>query len=249
MAKSETKPPRERTAKDVEFAILANCARRCALCFHLNGDLQEKLGQIAHLDSDRSNGSESNLAFLCLAHHSLFDSTTSQHKNYTVQEVKDAKSRLCKLVAEGEHLTPASALPYLQLEADKRTFREFLDLLPSTGAIRFLKQHSFGNSFRSEFLDPIETFVADRQGPDYEFLDTDLEAARRAFLEICETLIHRLSGNVYNLGNGFIGVPPEWAHEQPARYNAAVKTLDELGDKAWASYVDFVRLVRNRLAV
>jgi hypothetical protein len=94
------KPPRKRTHPDIETAILAKSARRCALCFHLSGDLTEKHGQIAHLDGDRTNDAEDNLAWMCLTHHSLFDSKTSQHKNYTISEVKDARARLYALVAE-----------------------------------------------------------------------------------------------------------------------------------------------------
>jgi hypothetical protein len=95
------KPPRGRPVKDTETAVLAKSARRCALCFHITGDLAEKIGQIAHLDSDPSNSVEHNLAWMCLPHHSLFDSKTSQHKNYTISEVKEARDRLYALVAAG----------------------------------------------------------------------------------------------------------------------------------------------------
>jgi hypothetical protein len=72
------------------------------LCFHLNGDIREKVGQIAHLDGDRTNNAEDNLAFLCMEHHTTFDSTTSQHKNYTIDEIKTARNRMYKLIAEKE---------------------------------------------------------------------------------------------------------------------------------------------------
>src|SRR5262245_55711879 len=114
------KPPRKKTLPDVETAVLANSARRCTLCFHLSGDLTEKLGQIAHLDDDPSNRKEDNLAWMCLDHHSLYDSKTKQHKNYTIHEVKAARTKLYELVAAGKHLSPATAQPYLQAEADKK---------------------------------------------------------------------------------------------------------------------------------
>ncbi len=79
---------------DIETAALLKSARRCTLCFHLNGDLNEKKGQIAHLDKNPSNFAEDNLALLCLDHHTLYDSKTSQHKNYTIHEVKAARDRL-----------------------------------------------------------------------------------------------------------------------------------------------------------
>jgi hypothetical protein len=53
-------------------------------------------------------------------HHSLFDSTTSQHKNYTIGEIKAARARLYELVGEGKHLAPASAEPYRQAKADHK---------------------------------------------------------------------------------------------------------------------------------
>jgi len=102
---------RKRTPIDIETAVLANSGRRCTLCFYLSGDLAEKLGQIAHLDQDPSNRAEDNLAFMCLAHHSLYDSKTSQHKNYTMDEVKAARSRLYTAVAAGKHLSPVAAQP------------------------------------------------------------------------------------------------------------------------------------------
>src|ERR1017187_1413735 len=109
---------RKQTPLDVETAVLLKCARRCTLCFHLTGDLGEKMGQIAHLDKDPSNSVEDNLAFMCLSHHSLFDSRTSQHKNYTVQEVKAARGKLYEAIAQNRHA--AGAAPTIVLGWDIR---------------------------------------------------------------------------------------------------------------------------------
>lgn len=119
------KPARKNTPADVETAVLAKSARRCALCFYLSADLTEKLGQIAHLDGDRSNSAEDNLAFLCLAHHSLFDSATSQHKNYTVAEVKRARSKLYDHLANGKHLKSPVGRSDLQTELDRQIAPNF----------------------------------------------------------------------------------------------------------------------------
>src|ERR1035441_1817146 len=101
---SQTKEPRKPTPPEVELNVLEQSRRRCALCFHLNGDLREKHGQIAHLDQDRANYAEDNLAFLCMEHHSVYDSKTSQHKNYTIQEVKKARTILCEAIMQGRHV-------------------------------------------------------------------------------------------------------------------------------------------------
>jgi hypothetical protein len=70
------------------------------MCFYLDENFTEQEGQIAHLDHDPSNGDEDNLVYLCLKHHSLYDSRTSQHKNYTLPEIKAARSRLYEAVAQ-----------------------------------------------------------------------------------------------------------------------------------------------------
>jgi hypothetical protein len=88
------RPPRKKLPEKTETAVLFNSARRCALCFHLEGDFDEKEGQLAHLDHNAANCAEDNLVFLCLMHHTRYDSKTSQHKNYTQGEVKQARDNL-----------------------------------------------------------------------------------------------------------------------------------------------------------
>jgi hypothetical protein len=96
------KKKRVNPTKDVETALLINSKRRCCLCFGLQNDDTEKEGQIAHLDGDPANSEESNLAYLCMRHHTLKDSTTSQHKNFTVAEVVHWKEKLYKHLEKQE---------------------------------------------------------------------------------------------------------------------------------------------------
>jgi hypothetical protein len=42
--------PRKKAKQVVETEVLLRCARRCALCYYLNNDLREKIGQVAHID-------------------------------------------------------------------------------------------------------------------------------------------------------------------------------------------------------
>lgn len=99
VAKTPKKTARKKPPADVESSVLIKSNRRCCLCFGLEHDDGEKEGQIAHLDGNRSNSRESNLAYLCLRHHTLYDSTTSQHKKYTPGEVKHYRSDLYDHVA------------------------------------------------------------------------------------------------------------------------------------------------------
>ena len=92
---------RKSISPELQARILVDCARRCALCFGLEGDLQRKKGQIAHIDRDASNASESNLVFLCMDHHDEYDSRTSQSKGITQAELLEYIKRLNSAISGG----------------------------------------------------------------------------------------------------------------------------------------------------
>ncbi|MBC8064652.1 MAG: DUF2235 domain-containing protein, partial [Chlorobia bacterium] len=94
-------PARKKLDSRTETDVLVRSGRRCCLCFHLQGDGGVKNGQIAHLDKDRTNDADDNLAFLCLDHHSEYDSITSQNKGLTKPEVKVARSKLYAYIERG----------------------------------------------------------------------------------------------------------------------------------------------------
>lgn len=126
---------RKKTPQDTETAILIKSARRCALCFGLSHDLSEKLGQIAHLDQDPSNSAEDNLAYLCMGHHSLYDSRTSQHKNYTIHEVKTMRHSLHDAIAQGRHRATAPIVPPV-VDLEEHRFFNQRSALPETLLIK-----------------------------------------------------------------------------------------------------------------
>ncbi len=85
---------RAKLPPEVEASVLIKSARRCAICFAYAQDFKQKPGQIAHLDHNRDNSAEDNLMFLCIQHHSEYDSVTRQHKNYTKTELKKLRKAL-----------------------------------------------------------------------------------------------------------------------------------------------------------
>jgi hypothetical protein len=92
---------RKHTPPNREAEVLDTCRRRCCVCFALNGDAEEKKGQIGHLDHNPSNNAPDNLVFLCMLHHDQYDSRTSQSKNLTEAEVRLYRKQLHQAV-EGE---------------------------------------------------------------------------------------------------------------------------------------------------
>ena len=78
----------------IQTELLIQSRRRCCLCFGLKADIEEKDGQIAHLDRNPSNNCLDNLAWLCLPHHDQYDSVRRQTKRLTLEEVKSYRERL-----------------------------------------------------------------------------------------------------------------------------------------------------------
>lgn len=147
---------RKHTPVDTETDVLIKSARRCTLCFYLSHDLREKIGQIAHLDKDPSNYDEDNLAFMCLEHHTLFDSKTSQHKNYTVKEVKAARVRLHEAIAQGHHAGPTAPTVVSDSQAvDDQRFLEQRRGLADTAVMKKIwpKAHWEISIYPTEFMD------------------------------------------------------------------------------------------------
>lgn len=85
---------RKAVAGKIQDQILTKSRRRCCICYGLGRDTSIKSGQIAHLDRKNENNEEGNLAFLCLNHHDIYDSSTRQSKNFTIGEVKAYRNEL-----------------------------------------------------------------------------------------------------------------------------------------------------------
>jgi hypothetical protein len=91
---------RPKVSAAVEVRILTLSRRRCSLCYGLYGNVDPHQGQIAHVDRDRTNNVEDNLAFLCLPHHDDYDSRRSQSKRYTSDELRKYRADLYERMAE-----------------------------------------------------------------------------------------------------------------------------------------------------
>ena len=79
---------RKKSTNAVKDDVLVRSRRRCCICYGLHRDSKPKKGQLAHLDRNPCNNDPDNLAFLCLEHHDEYDSSTSQSKGFTKEELK-----------------------------------------------------------------------------------------------------------------------------------------------------------------
>ncbi len=95
------KAKRKRSKDPVVADLLIKTRRRCCLCVYLDGNVNRRRVQIAHIDGNRSNSIGENLVPLCLDHHDEFDSRTSQSKGLTQHEIRAYRERLMSEIADG----------------------------------------------------------------------------------------------------------------------------------------------------
>ena len=210
--------------------------------------MTEKHGQIAHLDDDRANSSEDNLAFLCLEHHSVYDTTTSQHKGYTIQEAKKARADLYGAVEQGLHLS-VTAIRGQGREADRKTLADIIRKLGKE-TIPFLRIVSFdGCSFPLFKTDPAEEFLVERGEPEHEFIDVDIERARRDLLTAMRTFVSLLQAITRPVPGQHMWnrVPIELLKDDREQYFRAVGRLDGAAAQVCNAYDHLVRDARRRL--
>jgi hypothetical protein len=251
-----TKHARKHTPGPTELKILDKSRRRCALCFHLIGDLTEKRGQIAHLDGDPANPGEDNLAWLCLDCHSLYDSSTSQHKNYTMAEVKSARSRLYKAIENEEHLTGGRSAAG-GIETDRAQLAHLVATMtgyPTLTYSNMLRYHDFGNSFRDSDLDPLRELAC--RGVEHEFIDHELEELRITFVKAVREFQSFLGKYTEPLGHSddrYVVFGHYDELENPSsplllKREAAIKDLNESATVVADAYDVLVRRARRKLA-
>lgn len=124
MKKKAKLPKRAYIRNATVAAVLKKSRRRCAFCFGLERDTRQKRGQIAHINHERADFREANLAWLCLGeHHDQYDSRTRQSRNLTSSELRHYKKELESWVRQGMAPLGSSPNPLVRPGA-KRTIRK-----------------------------------------------------------------------------------------------------------------------------
>ena len=80
--------------------VVMRSGRRSCICFALEGRLDGKKGQMAHLDRNPQHSTADNLAFLCMDHHDEYDTRASQSKGWSIKEVKEYRRLLYRAIAD-----------------------------------------------------------------------------------------------------------------------------------------------------
>jgi hypothetical protein len=220
----------------------------------LIGDLNEKRGQIGHLDGNPANVAEDNLVWFCLDHHSIYDSRTSQHKNYTIAEVKSARTRLYKAIENDEHLTGGRGAAG-GIETDRAQLANLIaKMTVNSKTYSELRLFDFGaGTFYLSDFDPLYE-LTDCRGAEHEFVDDELEGLRIILVNTAREFLSFIGEYTYPLGNGprNVVIGHEQREEPGAprelERDAAIKDLNVSATATAEAYDALVRRARRKLA-
>jgi hypothetical protein len=255
---------RSLTPSPVEAHVLMASARRCALCFGFDGNLERQKGQIAHIDQDRTNADEANLVYLCLVHHDEYDSRTSQVKGITAGELRGYKERLISAISSGQHLLTKPQSPDIaRSEAirghDERLFRQADEILAERFLTDVLDVLQSDDSYRMSHLRKIDSFRSFFSETGNQFIGGDLSTKLAFLIESIDALLLFLARSFFvypnhqspnedlrlcmypelNVDRNGIG-----SVESVTKYAAFQRQLDDAVRKVRATYKDY-RLAIN----
>lgn len=137
------------------------------------------------------------------------------------------------------------------VEVDRLLYKEFITLLPSDGlSVELLKDHDFGNSHHENSTKGMDTFIDTWNNAEKQFLDSELEAKRFAFLNHIIQFINTLALRSYNIGGSTFSCIPDayrGAWDLPPHVNQQIEELNNLASECFEKHKDLVLTARRKL--
>lgn len=231
----------------VKTKALVECKRFCCLCEKYSGVKMH----CHHIVPVARGGPDTfeNCIPLCLNCHAEVEAYNDQHpmgNKFRPDELKQRRDTFYKAVRLGPIVQQHAGT----IEADRATFADLRECLPSTGNIRFIRESTFGFSFPDSDIAELEQFSYERRGPEHEFLDEELEHQRSELQKKLSVFLRHLGHNTYRTrpNNDRLEVPGEWEINDPVRFHNAIDELGKAADEVCESYDAMIRLGRRKLA-
>ena len=130
---------------------------------------------------------------------------------------------------------------------DKALFQKLLAALPSTGGIRFVRDHPVGSVFEWGDLRELLTFEREWSAPEHEFLDEEFEEKRKHLRKCIALYLDYLATNTWPVdAHDRSSIPAEWKIDQPDRFAKTVDEVYRLAGDVVAAHDDLVRTGRGK---
>jgi hypothetical protein len=133
--------------------------------------------------------------------------------------------------------------------ADLATLERIQQLLPSTGTIEYLRDHSFGKAHRGAFLEPLDRFLEQTAGPENQFLSSGrLERLRQEFRTAVATFQNLIGKYTFrHIQEDIYEIPGEWERNGSGLYWKATRELNAAAAAVVEKYEELVSTARRQL--
>ena len=174
----------------------------------------------------------------------------SKTQNATRNDLIKKLTKALKVMAKrGVLFIPPSTTS--SIYTDKVLFRNLLEQFPANGqAAEFLRDHDLAGLIPRHLIESINSFVNEWNNALHEFIDPNLEEARKVFLNQLGLFMSELSGNIWGL------------EHKPTYYSMELKELDythprrkkriELNEMATQTYKlhqNLIRICKQKLGL
>lgn len=137
-----------------------------------------------------------------------------------------------------------------QLERDRVILGEFMDLLPSSGSISWLRDYDFSSTFDVEWLSQIHDFENRCRRPEFEFIDEELETLKLDLLTKCEEfsdLIGQETFPVHIPNRRLNRIPEEMSYQDPEKFRSIRKRINDSASALVNAFDNLVKKARRKL--
>lgn len=231
----------------VSEEALLSCGRRCCICHKFCGPKIE-----LHHIKQKADGGEDTfencipLCFDCHAEVKAYNPNHPKGKSYSDSELIQHRDRWYSKVKNYTFISSNEN----QIDLDKELFTHLVDLLNKNSFIDSIRKHIFSEGlFSYSVFDAVDEFCYKWGGPEYEFLDLDLEFCRANLYDLIKKFSYVIGVSTFPCGNNTGSIPEEWEYEQPERFTEAVNKIDNLSDQIFFEYSNLIHLGMQKLGI
>lgn len=128
--------------------------------------------------------------------------------------------------------------------------KQFLEILPANGIMRFLKEHDFLGAFKQDKIEAVNRFSYEWSSPEHEFNDAELESLRKTVLEATIEFNNCIAKYTSQNSRGLQAVKVDghcYDRVQQQRFSEEATRINNAADLVVESHAFFVRAARAKL--
>jgi hypothetical protein len=132
-------------------------------------------------------------------------------------------------------------------QKDITNYEELEVLLDPNGCVSFIREHDFGDSWRSKELDPFFNYYDNWESPNHQFIDRKLEILRKKLSKEIHEFVNLIAYKTFPFSADIQGIPHEDSEGNPREYEALSKEINESSLQVCKAYDLLVLEGRKRL--